>query len=342
MLWNYFKIGYRSLLKHKKSSLINLVGLGIAFSTCLIIFTFMDRVYNMDALHPHSERTFLIESVREDNGMERIFGNVPFALSATIKEDIPEVEDAIRIQYSSADFRYQDKVFNEQIIFADEGYFNTFSFTFLSGSKNVLKEKDRVVLSKNIAKKYFGDEEALGKQVSILFSANGKEYRETYIVGAVADEFDYMTTIRFNIILPFQCRKNLGFMDDGNWKGHSDATFVTLKGADQRQHVNDQINSYTKIQNEANPDRIIKHFLLDPLPDYSLNATGKEEMLSYNAPMVARVLLSVIAAFILLLAVFNYINISVVSATSILVNASREFIGFSSFIMVCIARCSTL
>lgn len=316
MLWNYLKIGYRSLLKHKKSSIINLIGLGIAFSTCLIIFTFMDRVYNMDALHPHSERTFLIESVIEDNGKQRIFGNVPFALSPAIKSDIPEVEDVIRIDYTSADFRYKDKVFNEQIIFADEGYFNTFAFTLLSGSKDVLKEKDRVVLSKNAAKKYFGNEEALGEQVSILFSVDGKEYKETYIVGAVADEFDYMTTIRFNIVLPFETRKSLGYLDDGNWKNHSDATFVTLKSADQRQHVISQINSYTKIQNEANPDRVIKHFLLDPLPDYSLNATGKEEMLSYNAPMVARVLLSVIAAFILILAVFNYINISVVSATS--------------------------
>ena len=117
MLWNYLKIGYRSILKHKKSSLINLIGLGIAFSACLIIFTFLDRVYNMDALHPHSDRTFLIESVIEDNGRERIFGNVPFALCEAIKEDIPEVEDALRIEYTSADFRYKDKVFNEKIIF---------------------------------------------------------------------------------------------------------------------------------------------------------------------------------------------------------------------------------
>ena len=316
MFWNYLKIGYRSILKHRKSSLINLIGLGIAFSTCLVIFTFMDRVYNMDALHPHSERTFLLESVREDNGMERIFGNVPFALASAIKEEIPEVEDAVRMEYTSADFRYKDKVFNEQIIFADEGFFNTFAFTLLSGSKSVIKEKDRIVLSKNIAKKYFGKEEAIGKQVSLLFSANGKEYKETYIVGAVADDFDYMTTIRFNVLLPFDSRKNLGYFDDGDWEHHPNATFVTLKRTDQTQHAIKQINAYTKIQNEANPDRIIKYFLLDPLPDYALDASGKEEMLVYNAPIVARILLSVITAFILILAVFNYINISVVSATS--------------------------
>lgn len=316
MLWNYLKIGYRSILKHKQSSIINLIGLGIAFSTSLVIFTFMDRVYNMDSLHPNSERTYLIESVIKENEQERIFGNVPFALSPSIKADIPEVEQAVRIQYTSADFRYNDKVFSEQIIFADEGYFDMFTFTLLEGSKNVLEQKDRVVLSKNIVKKYFGEEEALGKQVSILFSANGKEYKETFIVGAVADDFDYMTTIRFNVLLPFKSRQNLGFFDDGDWKNHPNATFVTLKNAHQQPNVITQLNSYTKIQNEANPDRLINHFLLDPLPDYALNASGKEEMMVYNAPMVARILLSIIAIFILVLAVFNYINISIVSATS--------------------------
>src|SRR5210317_370285 len=156
MLWNYLKIGYRSILKHKQSSIINLIGLGIAFSTSLVIFTFIDTLYNMDSLHPNAERTFLIESVIKEGERDRIFGNVPFALALSMQEDIPEVEQAVRIQYSNADFRFNDKVFSEQIIFADEGYFDMFTFTLLHGSKNVLEKKDQVVLSKSIAKKYFG------------------------------------------------------------------------------------------------------------------------------------------------------------------------------------------
>ena len=315
MIRNYLKIGYRSILKHKQSSLINSIGLGIAFSTCLVLFTFLDRLYNMDKCHENSDRIFMVESVIENDGQERIFGNTPFALSTSAKADIPEVEDAIRMQYTSADFRYKDKVFNESVIFADDGFMEMFTFNLLSGTLDVLKE-NKIALSKSMALKYFGEEDALGKQVSMLFSMNGKEYKETFFVGAVADEFDYMSTIRFNALIPFESRRNLGFTDDGDWVNLTNATFILLQNSEQVQHVTNQLNAYTKIQNEANPDRKITHFLLDPLPKTALNAHGKEAMIVYNAPLFARILLTTIAVFILILAVFNYINISVVSATS--------------------------
>ena len=154
MLWNYLKIGYRSILKHKKSSIINSIGLGIAFSTCLVLFSFMDRLYNMDKLHENSDRKYLIEHVIEDNGRERIFGDTPLALASTIQEEISEVNNVVRMKYTHADCRYGDKVFNEQVIFVDEGFMDMFTFDFSSGSKDVLKHKDRIAISKNIAKKY--------------------------------------------------------------------------------------------------------------------------------------------------------------------------------------------
>ena len=316
MLWNYLKIGYRSILKHKKSSIINSLGLGIAFSTCLVLFSFMDRVLNMDKHHENSDRKYLIEHVIEDDGRERIFGDTPFALASTIKADIPEIEAAIRMKYTHADFRYEDKVFNEQIIFADEGFFDMFNFDLLSGSNDVLTYKNQIAISKNIAKKYFGEEEALGKQVSILFREDGKQYKETYVIGAVSDDFDYMTTIRFHIVIPFENRQNFGYFDDSDWANKANATFIELQRPDQVQRVTRQLNEYAAIQNEANPDQMITHFLLDPLPRQSLDAHGKENMITYNAPMFARVFFTIIALFILILAVFNYVNISVVSATS--------------------------
>ncbi len=316
MLLNYLKIGYRSILKNKKSSIINSIGLGIAFSTCLVLFSFLDRIYNMDKCHVNSDRKYLIEHVIIDDGRERIFGDTPFALAASIREEIPEVENVIRMQYTQADFRFDDKVFKEQVIFADDGFMDMFTFDLASGSQDVLNQKDRIAISKSIAKKYFGDKDPVGKQVSLLFSVNGSDYKETYIVGAVADDFDYMTTIRFQVLIPFQSRKNLGLFEDSDWINKTNATFVELQHPDQAQKVEQQLNGYTKIQHEANPDRKISHFLLDPLSRMALDASGKENMIIYNAPPAARIFLTMIAVFILILAVFNYINISVVSATS--------------------------
>lgn len=245
-----------------------------------------------------------------------IFGNTPFALSHIIKEEIPEVEDAIRMQHTVANIRYKDNVFNQMVTFVDKGFLDMFYFNLLSGSRNVLENKELIVLSKKMANKLFGFGTALGKQVSLQYSLNGKEYSENFFIGAVADDFDYMTSIRFQILIPFENRNKTELLDDVDWKNHTSATFVTLKNSDQAQHVTKQINAYIKIQNEANPGRKIARFLLDPLPKMALHASRKEAMVVKSYPHSARIILTLIGLFILILAVFNYMNISIVSATS--------------------------
>jgi ABC-type antimicrobial peptide transport system permease subunit len=132
----------------------------------------------------------------------------------------------------------------------------------------------------------------------------------------VADKVPYSASLGFNILIPFENRKNLGLDENGDWGNFTNATFVMMNQPGQFGSISDRINNYTSHQNLANPDKQIVEFLLDPLPDMSLNAYGKENMITYGAHPTARVLLTVIAIFILILAVFNYINISVVSATS--------------------------
>ncbi len=108
------------------------------------------------------------------------------------------------------------------------------------------------MLSEYAAKKYFGNEDPVGKQVTLLFKIEGKEYKQTYIVGAVADKFPYLTSIRFNILIPFENRKELGFHEDSDW-GSLTHTFVMLQHAGQAEKVKTQINKYTAVQNEATP-----------------------------------------------------------------------------------------
>jgi len=316
MLFNYLKIGYRSILKNRLPSIINTVGLGIAFGCLLVLFTFLDKIHNFDDCHENADRIYLVESVIEQDGQNRIYGTSPFALAPSIQNDFPEVEEVTRMQYSSADFRYDDKVFNERVIFVDEGFLDIFSYPILKGPRNTLEQKDRIILSKDMAIKYFGKDEAIGKQVSMLFSKNGKEYKESYIVGAVADQIPYTASLRFDILVPFENRKNLGLDDDGDWKNFTNATFIMMNESEQVNDISNRINNYVSHQNLANPDREVVEFLFDPLPGMSLSAYGKEAMLTYGAHPTARVLLTMIAIFILILAVFNYINIAVVSATS--------------------------
>lgn len=316
MIWNYLKIGYRSILKNKLPSFINTLGLGIAFGCLLVLFSFLDKAYHLDTCHTNRDRIYLVECVIEQDGQKRIYGNTPFALASSIRQDIPEIEEVTRMQFSTADFRYEDKVFNEGVIFVDNSFLDIFSYPIAYGSRNALKEKDKIILSKNLAIKYFGKEDAIGKQVTLLFSMNGKEYKESFIIGAVGDDFPYSASFKFNVLIPFENRSNLGLDDNGDWVNFTNATFVMMNKAGQVDHIKSRIDQYTSHQNLANPDRKIDEFLFDPLPEMSINAYGKEAMITYGAHPTARVVLTVIAIFILILAVFNYINIAVVSATS--------------------------
>ncbi len=112
-----------------------MAGLAIAFSVCLVLFVFLDRLYHMDTCHEHSDRIFLVESVVENNNQERIYGNSPNALAASLEMDLQEVENVRRMHYTTADFRYSDNVFNEKVIFVDEGFMDMFTFPLQSGSK---------------------------------------------------------------------------------------------------------------------------------------------------------------------------------------------------------------
>lgn len=316
MIRNFLKIGYRNILKNKLSSIINIVGLGIAFGCTLVVFAFLDRLYHLDDCHVKGDRIYYLESVMNRDGRDQVFGNVPMALAPSIKEDLFEVEDAVRIQYQNVDFRYGDKVFNENVIFVDDGYFNLFSFPIKYGSGNVLSDKNKIVLSENTAKKYFGKEEAIGKPVSILYSINGREYKESYIVGAVAHKFPYSASLRFNILVPFENRKNLGLDDDNDWTNFAHGTFVMLKDPGSIDPVINKLNKYVSLQNQSNPEDMVQNFLFDPLPGMAANAYGKEAMLTYGTHPTAKIVLTIIAIFIMILAVFNYINIAIVSVTS--------------------------
>lgn len=93
----------------------------------------------------------------------------------------------------------------------------------------------------------------------MLFSMNGQEYKETFIIGAVADKFPYSTFIRFNILIPFSNRKNMGLNEDGDWAKFTNATFIMLNEPGSIVNIEDAVNQYTSIQNQANPAQQLRN-----------------------------------------------------------------------------------
>jgi predicted permease len=198
MLKNYFKVAFRNLLKHKGYSFINVTGLALGMACCFLILLWVQDEVQTDAFHEKIDSLYLVRGfvhygseVREGNG------SVP-NLGPALKREFPEVINAARFNNGQGDYllQYKDKQFKERIQLADPEIFEVLSFPFIKGNpKHVFGDPYVVVLSEQIARKYFGSENPIGKSVTVN---NKDEFR---VIG-VMKEIPHNSTIRFDIWAP--------------------------------------------------------------------------------------------------------------------------------------------
>jgi putative ABC transport system permease protein len=174
MLKNYFTIAFRSLLRHKAFSFINIMGLAVGMSACFLIFLYVHFETSYDNFHTKADRIYrVVADVKTPSETITTQGITSAPIAVNIKRDFPEVEDAVRVTYDDGGLlvHKNDLVFQEKkIVLADSALFNVFDFPLTSGNKNTaLKEPMSIVISQTAAKKYFGDTNPLGQ--SLLLTA---------------------------------------------------------------------------------------------------------------------------------------------------------------------------
>ena len=195
MVRNYIKIALRNLWRNKVHSTINIFGLAIGIASCILIMLFVKHEVTFDRFHEKSNRIYRAW-VLEDYGGEKIFFNAvtPYILVPTMTETFPEVENAIRYGNFIDLVRNGDKSFNETVNTADPGFFEIFDFKLIRGqTAKVLEDQNNVVLTESIAKKYFGNENPIGKSLEIRFN---NEYR-IFNVTTVVEEPPTNSSIRY-------------------------------------------------------------------------------------------------------------------------------------------------
>ncbi|MDH4058813.1 MAG: ABC transporter permease, partial [Cyclobacteriaceae bacterium] len=208
--------------------------------------------------------------------------------------------------------RHNDVVLNEFIWFVDPSFANMFSYPIVSGSMSALNDKTKIILTTEIAEKYFGDEPALGKPISIKFQ---NEQKREFIVGAVIQR-PATSSMFFTIFLPIGVFEDLKFKDSYDWSYMTDATFILLKEGRSVQDVQSQMNAYKELQNASLPQWRVEDFELIPLDGLSrkgFDIVGSVTAGSHPQGIYA---LSTIAVLLLLLSCFNYMNISVATIST--------------------------
>lgn len=199
MIGNYFKVASRNILKRKMYSLINAFGLSIGIAFCILIYLFIRDEKSFDQFHANKNQIYRMEAKGNSKNPSRRDASLQLGLRNVLKEEVPQIKYATRFNNGiTAVLQYRDKLFSEKITYVDGDFFKMFSFKLLTGNAEKLFEnKLEVVITPEIAEKYFGKEDAMGKTISI---DNGGE--RLFTVAGIIEAPPANSSLDFKILVP--------------------------------------------------------------------------------------------------------------------------------------------
>jgi putative ABC transport system permease protein len=306
MIKNYLLVAFRNIFRNKLFSTVNILGLAFGMCSALLIFLWVNDELNVDHFHPNVNRLYrVMENQRYSDGRVYTFEATPGPMVPILKDKYPEIERASRFTWNiNGLFRYNDKAFYESGRFVDQDFLEMFGFAWKAGDMHTaLKEKNTIVISEALAAKYFGNEEALGKIITVNDGT-------TYAVSGVMKDIPKNSSIQFDYLISFEAfwDENKSWLEP--WDNNNIRSFVMLKeNADvagfQKKFAN-EIAAHVK---ENNVELFIQPF--GEVYLYGDFENGQQEggRIEY-----VRVFF-IVAIFVLFIACINFTNLATAQAT---------------------------
>jgi ABC-type antimicrobial peptide transport system permease subunit len=309
MIKNYLLVTFRNLLKNRVFTIINILGLGIALSVCIVAFFNHIFNYEFDRTHVNFDKIYRVNSFRDMEGREQEYGIVPATLGLEVKKDIPGIEKAARLMRTVSPVKEGLNIFSTKVSYIDPEFLDIFTFPIVSGDKKSIENQANVLVSSTMAAKLFGKEYPVGKSVIIV---NDKNKEFTFTVGAVFADLPENSSFRIDIISHYDNFKLMWEWNDADWKNTTTALFIQVPDKSLIPSITQSLKNYVPVQNKARLDfRIIK-FLLVPLKEVgSNNRTTWSSGLFPSLHPAALLAPPIMALFILLIACFNFANTSI-------------------------------
>lgn len=313
MLKNYLKTAIRNFLKNPLTSFINILGLSIAIGCALVAYAFVNYDMSVDQFHENKDRIYLATSQIDRDGSTQAYGFSPLPLGERLVEDFPEIKRVARIEDRSAIVKHGNAIFSEFVRFTDPDFLQMFTFPLKWGQKTALGNQHEIILSEELSLKYFGEENPIGKAISIDF---GEGRRLDYSVGGVAEAFPVHSEFRFHILLNIeQLEQADSEFDPTDWSEFLDATFFELNTISDVSAIDTRMNQYLSAQNDVQTDWPIKSFRSEPFSQIRENSQYIRSTIVGQSDPEGRIVISIIGILLISLACLNYINIAIVSAS---------------------------
>lgn len=315
MFKNYFKITYRNLLRQKVYSFLNLSGLAIGLACSILIFLYVNDELSYDRFHEKSDRIYRVLEHFESEGNGEHSASLPFPTGPTLQSEYPsEITQAVRLfNFQSPTLavanKEAEKAFNEsRVFFADSTFLKVFDFELLTGSKETaLDNPGSVLITRSMARKYFPDEDPVGKFLEI-------QGRQNVQVVGVLEDSPTNAHFQFDFIVSFSTLKqwfNGGY--PRSWYWNPCWTYVVLNENVSKEQVESHFSAFVE---KYFPDFIKEDVDLElqPLTDIHLHSKLDYEI-EANSNVESVYIFAAIALFVLIIAAINFINLSTARAT---------------------------
>ncbi|MDN5211760.1 ABC transporter permease [Fulvivirgaceae bacterium BMA12] len=308
MFKNYFKITWRSLLKQKLYTFINIGGLAVGLTCFILIFLYVQHELSYDRFYENADRIYRIYQKQEGNfhlGSD-YFTLSPAPLATTLTKEFPEVTHATSIAEETALLGHEENHYWEKGLWADASFFEVFTYPFVYGNpKTALVKPESIVLTASLSQKIFGARNPVGQ--SLIFQ-NGDPYTVT---GVIKDP-PVNTSFKFSFISCLLSHKRyMWAFKNARWGSNSFHAFFTMaEHADPLQLQNKLPAMYEKYKGNNKNYPFRDTYFVQPLSEIHLETKANFDIgLKGNAKYLS--LLSLIAVVVLLLACVNYMNLAV-------------------------------
>ncbi len=305
MIKNYLLIAFRNILRNKLFSGVNILGLAFGICSALLIFLWVNDELEYDHFHANIDRVYrVMENQQYTDGRRYTFSSTPGPMAPFIKDKFPEIEKASRFTWDVTNlFQLDDKSFYETGRYVDPDFLDMFSFPLIKGDPKGFKEKYGIIITEKLAKKYFGEEDPIGK--TLLLNT-----KSSFVITGVMKDVPKNSSIQFDYLLNFQFfwDENKEWLDE--WGNNNIRTFIMLASgtnvADFSEKLKHEIKEH---EDETNVELFIQNhgesYLYGDFEN-GVQSGGRIENVR---------IFFIVAAFVLIIACINFMNLSTAQAT---------------------------
>lgn len=296
MIKHNLKSSWRNLWNNKFFSLLNILGLSVGMATTVLVLLWVFDELSYDRFHENLDQLYgVIKKTNYSDGSNTYFYQTPFGLKQDLENNYPEVIEAVRIPSAMRfTISHGEKSFSQESIgFVDPSFLSMFSFNIISGDKDALENPDLIVISEDIAKIYFDNEDPIGKVLKL-------DNRLSFTVGAVMENIPKNSTFQFNILIPFTTVVTLYGIENNDWGTNLPRTIIQVKEG----------ISITELENKIT-ELYVKHEYEDVT--ISLKPFSKEHLYTdsgINNYIQYIYLFISIGLIIIIIASINFVNLS--------------------------------